>query len=313
MNEAAAADAMWHPYILLWILQSVMSLAACKASVHFPKAVLAIMILSMLAFPIFLGLGIPIWEDAPWWMFVVKWIIVNGLAVPLLCILSWKLSPGVQEALAVLVYVIHGVNVCWTLLYPAPLVVQKVNKATGVILTVALIMHCWCLCRRGIPLTEFSETNGTLYGRGTSLSWLVCYTVWNALFAGAAYSVSSTLQDILFWCLMVQLYYNSDQARPIEDYFMHARPIQLGMYIFVTSICGQIPYFQDVERTVAPFDNHPFYLFLSGANLTYGVMVLVWSVICLIQTDRPLRKFDSHNSGSLSTGKDEQEMHLVGA
>jgi len=70
----------------------------------------------------------------------------------LLCILSWKLSPGVQEAVAVLIYVILGMSVCWTLLYPAPLVVQKVNNATGVILTVALIMHCWCLCRRGIPL-----------------------------------------------------------------------------------------------------------------------------------------------------------------
>jgi len=275
------------------------------------------MILSMLTFPVSAGFGIPVWEDAPWsfnwWMLVVKWIIVNGLAaVPLLCILSWKLSPGVQGALAVFIYVILGLNVCWTLLYPAPLVVQKVNNATGVILIVALIMHCLSICRRGIPLAELSETNGTIYGRGTSLSWLVCYTVWNAFFAGRAFSVASTLQDILFWCLMVQLYYNSDQARPIEDYFMHARPIQLGMYIFGASLCGQIPYFHDVEQT-APFDNHPFYLFLIGVNLTYGVMVLVWSVIGLIQTDRPLRKFDSHNSGSLSTGKDEQEMHAVGA
>jgi len=299
-----------------------MALAVCKASVQFPKAVLAIMIVSVLAFPVSAVLGIPIWEDVPWsfnwWMLLVKWIIVNGLAaMPLLCILSWAPSLGVQRALTVLVYAILCMNVLWTLGYPAPLPVQKVNNTTGVILTVALILHCVSLCRQGIPLAEFSETKGerntarVFYGRGTSLSWVVCYTVWNALFAGAWNSVSTTLQDILFWCLMVQLYYDSDQARPIDDYFAHARPIQLAMFILGATFMGQIPYFKDVEATVAPFDSHPFYLFLSGVNLAYSVLVLVWTLIGLIQTDGPLRKFDSGNSGFLPIGTEEKETILV--
>lgn len=226
-------------------------------------------------------------------------------------------SALVQTALTVFLNVILGVNVLWTLGYPAPLPVQKVNNTTGVILTVALILHCVSLHRRGIPLAEVFETNGerktarVLYFRTPPLSWIVCYTVWNVLFAGACMGVPVALQDILLWCLMVQLYYDSDQARPIEDYFGHVRPIQLAMWILGTTFMGQIPNFKDVEPIPALFDSPPFYLFLSGVNLGYGILVLVWTLIGLIQTDRPLRKFDSRNSGVLPIGTEEQEKTLV--
>eukprot|EP00401_Gymnodinium_catenatum_P049526 CAMPEP_0117581344 /NCGR_PEP_ID=MMETSP0784-20121206/65768_1 /TAXON_ID=39447 /ORGANISM="" /LENGTH=63 /DNA_ID=CAMNT_0005381631 /DNA_START=78 /DNA_END=265 /DNA_ORIENTATION=+ len=63
------------------------------------------MILSFLAYVVSFVLKEPIWSNEPvsfnWNMVVLKWTIVNGLAaVPLLCILSFKLSDFAQQALA---------------------------------------------------------------------------------------------------------------------------------------------------------------------------------------------------------------------
>lgn len=298
----------WHPLMLMWLLQSALALIACKVSVHAPKALLAVVILSSLVYPVSYALGEPIWYDAPgsfnWMLVLLKWAFVNVLAAgPLLCILSFKLSDSAQSALAVLMYVVLGMNVAWTWSYPTPLGTQKVNFATAVVLMLSLAVHCAALRRRGIPLAHLDASTGVFYGRGTTLSWLVCYSVWNALFAGSNFSLYTSLNTILFWCSMVQLYYESGQARPVEDYFIHVRPIQLGMYITVSHTCGQIPYFKDAEDVQEPLGDHPYYLFLCCVNLLYGLLVLEWSVLNLIDTNRPLRKFDSDSKDGAPSGE----------
>ena len=46
-------------------------------------------------------------DSFKWQMFILKWTVVNSLgAVPLTCILSFKLSDCVQQALAVFIYTI---------------------------------------------------------------------------------------------------------------------------------------------------------------------------------------------------------------
>merc|ERR1719191_93122 len=111
------------------------------------------------------------------------------------------------------------------------------------------------------------------YGFGCSLSWLVCYTVWNALFVGD-FAIGLTLQDILFWCMMFHYYYHSDQASGIEDYFTMARPIQLSTYIAASDFVGLIPFFRDADGIGLDVNRHAFFLFIVIMNLIYSVYVL---------------------------------------
>merc|ERR1719217_769119 len=121
-------------------------------------------------------------------------------------------------------------------------------------LVISLIVHCAAVCKHRGSCSGKAGQNGCglvdirnqfPYGFGTSFPWLVCYTVWNALFI-AKITIGGVLQDFLFWALMAFYKYWDNKHLPVELYFFFARPVQLGTYIGFTECIGLfVPYFTE--------------------------------------------------------------------
>jgi len=271
---------LYHPYVLLYLLHCVAALIGFFLSLYAPGCYALVMVLSGLTFLISACTGWPIWGYEPgsfiWIGVVIKWLIVNILAtIPVLLLRAKKMPPSVVRMVAFFVYFILGSNILWTLgMESKGHIIVYLNRVAGVMLVIALILHSVAVCRAGLGLFEVRK--GFVYGFGTSLPWLICYTVWNALFI-AKITVGGVLQDILFWCLMAGYKQWDDYHLPIELYFAFARPVQLGTYIGFTEFVGAfIPYFyQAPELTEChplPINSHAFFLFIAFMNMLFSFL-----------------------------------------
>lgn len=120
-----------------------------------------------------------------------------------------------------------------------------------------------------------------IYGYGTSLSWLVCYTVWNALFV-IELAVGMVLQDIFFWAMMIFFYYWSDRHSGIENYFAMARPISLSVYIATSDWPGLLDFFRSADPLGLNLTSHAFFLFLAVVNVMFSFYVFYWAMCLLL-------------------------------
>jgi len=286
-QRATTLEDLWHPYILLYLLHCVACGVGAVMSLYTPYAYLVVNLLSGFSFLYSAITGAEMWGnklgDFLWTGVFIKWLIVNLFAtVPVLLLRARKMSPRVIKLFGYFVYGILGSNIIWTLgMESKGHIIVYINRVAGIMLVIALIMHCVAVCRAKPALDLFEVRSGFLYGFGTSLPWLVCYTVWNALFI-AKITIGGLLQDILFWCLMAFYQYWDGHHLPIELYFAFARPVQLGTYIGFTEFLGTfVPYFYNSttmsEHQPLPINSHAFFLFIAFANMLWSFVCTFWA------------------------------------
>lgn len=282
---------LWHPYILLYSLHCVVAAVFAVMSLYVPKTTAGLILASGLTFLISICAHMPVWGHYPpgygnseWYLWVgvfIKWLIVDLTAtVPVLLMKGVSFSPRVIRMMGIPIYVILGSNVIWTMFLDSEqMFIVYVNRVSGACLTIGLILHCIAVTRAGLGL--FEVRGGFPYGFGTSYSWVVCYTVWNFLFA-ARIGLGTTLQDFLFWAMMLFYQYMDDKQLPVELYFGFARPVQLGCYIgFAEFIGAFVPYFRDAptlaEEQPMPIYSNAFILFVAWLNMLLSICVVVWA------------------------------------
>jgi len=277
-----------HEYLFLYLAHLVAALLSVVMTLYHPKIFMVVMACSGLLWPLSYATNVPIWHQEPlskdWWLTFIKWVIVNSTAaIPVLYIQAYKpRTSSVTDVCAIFVYVILGANIIWTLLYEMPDWTRKVNGATGVSLTLSLIMHCYNhKIRHGRKLFENDHGTGMLHGYGTPLAWLVSYTIWNALFV-AEFSMGMTFQDVLFWAMMYAMQFLDTHPKSVELYFAIARPVQLGAYIALGCWAGLgDSYFtkaSDLDRKVPlQINHHAYFFFICCCNFVWSLYVLVWS------------------------------------
>jgi len=289
-QKATVLADIWHPYILLYIAHTAACGVGAVLSLYAPMTYLVINLLSGFSFLYSAISGNEMWGnkvgDFLWTGVFIKWLIVNLFAtVPVLLLRARQLSTQTIKTFGIFVYVILGSNVIWTLgMDSNGHIVVYLNRVCGVMLVIALTLHCVAVCRAGLGL--FEVRSGFVYGFGTSLPWLVCYTVWNALFI-AKITIGGLLQDILFWCLMAFYQYWDGHHLPVELYFAFARPVQLGTYIGFTEFCGTfIPYFYESntmdDHQPLPINSHAFFLFIAFMNMLWSFVVVFWAAQRLV-------------------------------
>lgn len=284
-KNATNLSDLWHPYVLLFLGHSIWCAIGTVLSLYAPRCTIGIMVASGIPFLASAIFRISLWEYETfsfiWWGQFVKWLIVNVCAtIPVLALRGFKTTPKTQKIVGIFVYVILGANIIWTLGMDSERhIVVYLNRVAGVMLVIALILHCVAVCRAGLGLFEVRKRFP--YGFGTSLPWLVCYTVWNALFV-AKISIGMLLQDILFWCLMLAYQHWDDYHLPVELYFGYARPVQLGLYIAFAEFNGVfVGYFRDAptlkEHQPLPVNSHAFFLYIAFINMLWSFLVTFWA------------------------------------
>lgn len=283
--NATDFDSLWHPYIVLYMGHCIVAALFAISSLYAPKITSVIILLSGLTFVISAAASIPIWAHKPgsylWLGVFIKWLIVDLAAtVPVLLMRACAFKPSVVRLIGIPVYVILGSNVIWTMFMDSEkMFIVYINRVAGGMLTIALILHCVAVCRAGYGL--FEVRNGFPYGFGTSYAWILCYTVWNFLFA-IRIGIGTTLQDFLFWALMAFYKWWDDKHLPVELYFGFARPVQLGSYIAFTEFVGAfVPYFYEAETLAVeqplPIYTSSFVLFIAFLNMLWSFCVVFWA------------------------------------
>jgi len=241
------------------------------------------------------GMG-HIWHDAPWsgewFMTFFKWVIVNAAAaLPVLVVKAYNVSNRFCHFTGYFIHAVLGANILWTLIHKVNGWVRFFNFSVGISLTISLVTYMVALAKSGESLLE--KVNGVPYGRATPLPWLICYTIWNATFV-ADLSIGMTLQDILFWAMMIVMQRFDRYPLTIDLYFAFARPIQLGTYIALGCWTGIVPWFRDAElhNPIQPLGiNDDFYfLFITLINLMLSFFCLYEALQALMfgqPTGRP--------------------------
>jgi len=258
-------------------------------SLYVPKITAGIILASGLTFLISAIAKMPIWGHMPgsylWLGVFIKWLIVDLTAtIPVLLMRGIKMKPKVVRLLGYPVYVILGSNVVWTMFYSMDngdeqMAIVIVNRICGGSLTIALILHCVAICQAGYGL--FEVRGGMPYGFGTSFDWILCYTVWNVLFA-ARIGLGTTLQDFLFWAMMAFYKYSDGKHLPIELYFGFGRPVQLGCYIGFTEFLGAfVPYFYEsstlTDEQPMPIYSSTYFFFIAWLNMLWSFCVVFFA------------------------------------
>lgn len=316
-----------HPNFWTYWIHGVFQIIAAVMALLAPRSLLAILLLAVLCWPISAIFGEAIWAMQPgaadWWLMCAKSMIVNiAPTVPMMYCLITRPSQQCLKYSAIWTYCVLGANVVWTLgfLPMAFNAVSCVNGMTGASLTISLIIHECALMSKGVVLFEVSgdpkrktwEPFDVIYGYGTSLSWLVVYTVWNALFV-MELAVGLILQDIAFWAMMIFFYYYSGEGSGIENYFAMARPISLSMYIATSDWPGLHDFFRKAEPMGLDVTSHAFFLFLAVGNFLFSFYVLYWE-LCLCcgcgGASDYFRKTFKNQSLDLDDEEDDEEYEL---
>jgi len=325
--RATDLSSLWHPYILLYTGHCLVAAIFALTSLYVPLATALVMFASGLTFVISAAAGfdgqdarIPIWGHEPgsylWYGVLIKWLIVNlAAAVPVLLMRACKCKPKLANLIGIPVYVILGSNVIWTMFMDSEqMAIVYVNRVCGAMITIALILHCSAVCRAGYGL--FEVRGGMPYGFGTSYAWILCYTVWNILFA-ARIGLGTTLQDFLFWALMAFYKWWDNHHLPVELYFGFARPVQLGSYIAFTEFVGAfIPYFYDaptlkVEQPM-PIYSNSYILFLAWMNMLWSFLVVFWSAQRLVYgLGHFQERFEAVHAFKTTSDSDADEMEAL--
>jgi len=290
-------DSLFHPCFLSYWIQTLGAIIATVLALKCPMVLMVVLVGMTLIWPAsFIG-GFQVCRmdpgTAPWWLMAIKSLIVNICpVVPMLLVkvnwATWKQTK--KNTAGYFVYFILWANVFWTLFFPWLTDLNfnetvKANWLCGLSLCISLIVHLFAMRRRNVPLfrTDERDDHRVVYGYGTSLSWLICYTVWNGLFV-LSLAPGLTLQDVLFWCIMIALYYDSETRDPIEDYFAMARPIQLGAYIGISDWLDLIPYFR-VDGIGLDMHRHAYFLFIATFNFLYSLYVMYYEIRLLMDDD----------------------------
>jgi len=265
-------------------------------SVRCTRALMVVMTLSGSLWPLTAVLNFPIWGEDDlkpgsffWWGTFIKWLIVNFLAcVPVLWLKQLdRPTPRQIRLTGIFVYVILGSNVVWTVGYIKNQVVDWVNHIIAFFLTLSLALHCCALSRHSKTCKRLFELKrGLVFGYGTPYPWLMCYTVWNILFV-AEISIGMTLQDILFWALMIGYRTMDTKREPIEMYFAFARPVQLGTYIALSDWVGTVlPVLRNAntlkKEQPLPVNSNSFIFFIVLGNLIWSILCTWWAAKRLI-------------------------------
>jgi hypothetical protein len=262
------------------LVQVIMAIMAIKC----PCALLAVILLSVMCWPISAIFNHRMWGMIPfkpdWWLMAAKSLIVQWApSTPMMLCLIYKPKQSVRQCAAIWTYIVLWLNVAWTLCFlpMAFKTVAIVNGFCAISLLVSLTIHLVAQCRHKVTLFEVEDD--IVYGFGTSLSWLVCYTAWNALFVIES-AVGLCLQDIFFWAMMIFFWYHSECRSPLENYFAMARPISLSGYIASSDWPGLLDYFRNATPLGVDLTRHAYFLFLATANFVFSFYVLYWA-ICL--------------------------------
>jgi len=277
---------MWHPYIVLFWTHVVLALLGTYAAMHRPRVLMGVFVASGLLWPLSWATSTRLWDKdhepltADWWMVFIKWLIVDAAAgLPVLSLKAFPLEQTTVERIGTWIYIVLGANIVWTFIYAVDGWVRMWNTMVGAILTLSLAVYAAALIKHEKPFLEMR--NGFPYGRATPTTWLICYTIWNAMFV-ADYSMGMTLQDILFWAMMLLMQQWDQEPHTIDLYFAYARPVQLGIYIALGCWMGIMPFFANAEplakTTPLHVNEHSFFLFLNMANFALGCVCLVTSV-----------------------------------
>jgi len=257
--------------------------------VRAPRALLAILVASLVVWPISWFSGLPIEGMAPgdweWTMFSVKnVIVVVAPTVPSLGCVIWGWGRRARQRMGWFIYGILWVNVFWTLFYSFDSDRNALNIAIGVnalSLCISLPLRVLSMTKSGVALLRVEHGDMTL-GFGTSLSWLVCYSVWNSLFSAWEFQADHSLQVILCWCMMVFYYYRTGGDVRIEECFAMARPIQLSCYMLFEGVLGFV--FGGPPKISAVLGQR-YLFFIASANLFFSVYVTLWEIYLLRRPD----------------------------
>lgn len=291
LTRSADRDTLLHPNFCMYYIHVVAAGIAVLMALYVPSLLMALLISMVLLWPASYVLGFQICRLEPgsstWWLMCIKSAIVNICPTTpvLLCIIKKDTWGRAHHQIAGGIgYFILWANVFWTLFFPLLATYNHnltctFNTMTGGSLCIALLVHLFGHYRNNVDLCHVEGK--VFYGCGTSLSWLICYTVWNALFV-LTLAPGLTLQDILFWAMMFAFYYYTGKSHPIEDYFSMARPIQLGMYIGLSDWADLIPFFC-VPGVGLDVNRHAFFLFISTFNFIYSFYVLIVSIMYVIR------------------------------
>jgi len=264
----------FHVYHLGFWIHVGAATVGTVVSVKFPVTLALILAASGLLWPISWYFGLDLWEPkhapmtADWWMTFIKWLIVDAAAaLPILAVKGLLLSEAKVQRVGDWIYCVLGANILWTMFYKVDGWVRCFNTLTGAFLVISLTVHCVAMRKYDKELVEMRH--GFPYGRGTPVSWLFCYTFWNAMFL-ADFSIQMTLQDFLFWGMMFGMQWLDKEPHTIDLYFCFARPVQLGIYIPIGCWMGIIPLFAQAknleEHTPLDINGHAYFLFIVMCN-----------------------------------------------
>jgi len=288
LGERIDPQSLLHPNFWTYCIHTVAQIIVTILAVKAPKVLLCVLVAAVLCWPLSWIFNEPIWGmkpgDSTWWLMAVKSVIVNvAPTAPMLICLINRPSPKVSHRVGVWGYCVLWANVFWTLFF-LPLAFNPVsvtNAVCAISLCISLVLHNIALCKKGVALCEVKGK--FFYGYGTSLSWLVCYTVWNGLFVVEC-AVGLVFQDIAFWAVMYVFYYWSNCRTAIENYFAMARPISLSTYIASSDWPGFHNFFRNAPPLSLDVTGHAFFLFLAAGNVLFSFYVLYWAVCCLLES-----------------------------
>lgn len=285
-------ETLLHPNFASYFLHAIFLAICAIMGIYCKCALVVFLALLVVAWPISAIFGLSIYAmkpfDGMWCAMMAKSIIVNWLpTIPMLLMGIMNCSRTLRQAAGIWVYFAFWCNIFWTLLFPMPDLVMKANGLAGAVLCCSLIIRLFALCKAGVDTFEVKDN--FIYGYGTSLSYLVCYTVWNALFVSDM-AVGLSLQDILFWVLMVFYYYWSGKVADVEDYFAMARPIQLSVYIGVSDVIGMIPWFKAQKPIGLDMNRHPYFFYIAIMNFIFSWYVLYCDINWYLNPDELKKK-----------------------
>lgn len=216
---------------------------------HKPRLLIALLFGSVLAHPISLISGTPLWKDMPlsfnWNLMLAKWILVVLFAtIPITLI---KLGKKELHSYIDIYQGVIAFNIAWTLCYG---VFSNIGISLQSLLAVLLIIS---LIVRSIKFWRIKgavgkkDQKGMIVFYNTPMMWLILYSIWNASFVVTTFGTYALTQILLFWLAMLYLKGSSkaNYDYPLSYHFGYTRALTLGIFIASNNIMGIFSYFRE--------------------------------------------------------------------